>query len=110
MANVKWSDHAMIRMREQTRYISEQSGSIEIAWKWATDVFNAADDLERFPELGHPLPELPDTPYLEILVRKFYRVIYRVAGETCFIVTVRRTSMLIDESTLAEFDLVSEQR
>ena len=107
MANVKWSDHAMIRMREQTRYIAEQSGSTEIAWKWASDVFNAADDLERFPEIGHPLPELPNTPYLEILVRRFYRVIYRIAGETCFIVTVRRTSMLIDESTLAEFDSVS---
>ena len=107
MANVKWSDHAMIRMREQTRYIAEQSGSTEIAWKWASDVFNAADDLERFPEIGHPLPELPNTPHLEILVRKFYRVIYRIAGETCFIVTVRRTSMLIDESTLAEFDSVS---
>ena len=107
MANVKWSDHAMIRMREQTRYIAEQSGSTEIAWKWATDVFTAADDLARFPKMGHPLPELPDTPYLEIIVRKFYRVIYRVVGETSFIVTVRRTSMLIDESTLAEFDSVT---
>ena len=29
MANVKWSDHAMIRMREQTRYIAEQSGSTD---------------------------------------------------------------------------------
>ena len=54
-----------------------------------------------------PLPELPDTPYLEIIVRKFYRVIYRVVGEISFIVTVRRTSMLIDESTLAEFDSVT---
>ena len=107
MASVKWSEHAMICMREQTRYIAEQSGSTEIAWKWATEGFNAADDLERFPELGHPLPELPNTPYLEILVRKFYRVIYRISGETCFIVTVRRTSMLIDESTVAEFDSVS---
>ena len=107
MANVKWSDHAMIRMREQTRYIAEQSGSAEIAWKWATDVFNAADDLARFPEIGHPLPELPDTPYLEIIVRKFFRVIYRVVGETCLIVTVCRTSMLIDESTLTEFDSVT---
>lgn len=106
MAIVKWSDHAMVRMREQTRYIVEQSGSTEVAWKWATDVFNAVGDLEKFPKLGHPLPELPDTPYLEIIVRKFYRVIYRIVGETCFIITVRRTSMLIDESTLTEFDSV----
>ena len=107
MASVKWSDHAMVRMREQTRYIAEQSGSAEIAWKWATDVFNAADDLEKFPELGHPLPELPNTPYLEIIVRKFYRVVYRVVDETCLIVMVRRTSMLIDETALAEFDSVT---
>ena len=97
----------MIRMREQTRYIAEQSGSAEIAWKWATDVFNAADNLERFPELGHPIPELPNTPYLEIIVRKFYRVIYRIFDGACLIVTVRRTSMLIDETTLAEFDSVT---
>ena len=107
MASVKWSDNAMIRMREQTRYVAERSGSAEIAWKWATDVFNAADDLEKFPELGHPLPELPNTPYLEIIVRKFYRVIYRVFNEACLIVTVRRTSMLVDETTLAEFDSVT---
>ena len=43
MSKVKWSDHAMARMREQTRYIAEQSGSTEIAWKWATDVFTAAE-------------------------------------------------------------------
>ena len=45
-------------------------------------------------------------PYLEIIVHKHYRVIYRVTGETCLVVTVRRTSMLLDESTLAEFDAV----
>ena len=38
MATVTWSDHAMERMREQARYISEQSCSSEIAWEWANDM------------------------------------------------------------------------
>lgn len=32
MAMVKWSDHALERMREQVRYIAEQACSAEIAW------------------------------------------------------------------------------
>ena len=39
MATVAWSDHALQRMREQARYIAEQSCSSEIAWKWANDIF-----------------------------------------------------------------------
>ena len=107
MASVKWSDYAMACMKEQAKYIAEQSQSREIAWKWVSDVFKSADRLGDFPQLGHPLPEFPDTPYLEILVRKFFRVIYRINGNTCFIVTVRRTSMLFDESCLAELNDVS---
>ena len=107
MASVKWSDHAMACMKEQAKYIAEQSQSREIAWKWANDVFDAADQLADFPQLGHPLPEFPDTPYLEILARKFFRVIYRMRGNTCFIVTVRRTSMLLDEFSMAELNDVT---
>ena len=106
MANVKWSDHAMACMKEQAKYIAERSQSKEIAWKWANDVFESADRLADFPQMGHPLPEFPDTPYLEILARKFFRVIYRINENVCFIVTVRRTSMLLDESYLSELNNV----
>lgn len=40
MAEVKWSEYAMSRLREQVRYIAEQSQSKETAWKWATEVFD----------------------------------------------------------------------
>ena len=108
MATVQWSDNAMSRLREQAKYIAEQSGSSEVAWKWASDVFNEVDGLADFPQIGHPLPEFPNTPYLEILVRKYFRVIYRLNGETCFIVTIRRTSMLLDETALSELNSVSD--
>ena len=106
MASVTWSDHAMERMREQVRYIAEQSCSHEVAWKWANDIFNEADGLADFPGMGHRLPEFPDAPYREILVRKNFRLIYRQVGEVCYIITVRRCSMLLDEAALAEFDII----
>jgi len=104
MAIVKWSDHAMDRVREQARYIAEQSQSKETAWKWANDIFDDVDHLAEFPRMGHSLPEFPETPYLEIIARKFFRVIYRIVGETCLIVTVRRGSMLLDDSVISELD------
>ena len=106
MATVKWSDHALNQVREQARYISERSGSHEIAWKWANGVFDAADGLADFPDMGHRLPEFPDAPYLEIVVRKSYRLIYRQAGEVCLVVTVRRCSMLMDDSAIDDLDAV----
>jgi plasmid stabilization system protein ParE len=108
MAIVKWSDHALDRMREQTRFIAEQSCSSEVAWNWANDIFAEAEGLANFPDMGHRLPEFPDAPYLEILVRKNFRLIYRHINDICYIVTVRRCSMLLDETSLAEFDGVQE--
>jgi len=106
MFSVKWSDFAMERMREQAQYIAEQSGSAEIAWQWANDVFSAADGLADFPSMGRCIPEFPDAPYREIIVRKNFRLIYRQAQEVCYIVTVRRCSMLLDELAMAEFNSV----
>lgn len=110
MAIVKWSSHALERMREQSQYVFEQSSSAEVAWTWANDVFAAADGLAEFPQIGHRLAEFPDAPYREIAVRKNFRLIYRVANEICYIITVRRCSMLIDETTLAEFDSIVCER
>ena len=106
MAMVKWSDRAFLRMREQTRYIAEQSCSSKIAWKWANDIFDEAEQLADFPDMGHRIPEFPETPYLEILVRKNFRLIYRKTKDVCYIVTVRRCSMLFDEATMHELDAV----
>ena len=50
MAIVKWSDHALDRMREQTRFIAEQSCSSEVAWNWANDIFAEAEGLADFPD------------------------------------------------------------
>ena len=106
MAMIIWSDHALESLRAQARYIVEQSCSAEIALRWANDVCGEADRLADFPDIGHPIPEISETPYREIIIRKNFRLIYRRSHDVCYIVTVRRCSMLLDETTIAELDSV----
>ena len=106
MATIIWSDHALESLRAQVRYIAEQSCSAEIALRWANDVCGEADRLADFPDIGHPIPEISETPYREIIIRKNFRLIYRRSHDVCYIVTVRRCSMLLDETTIAELDSV----
>ena len=41
--------------------------------------------LEQFPESGRIIPEFPDLPYREVVVRP-YRFFYRIKGSTVWIV------------------------
>lgn len=43
--------------------------------------------LERFPESGRSIPEFPELPHREVIVRP-YRFFYRVVGQTGWIVAV----------------------
>jgi plasmid stabilization system protein ParE len=43
--------------------------------------------LERYPESGRRLPEFPELPHREVIVRP-YRFFYRVHGQTVWIVGV----------------------
>lgn len=106
MATIIWSDHALESLRAQARYIAEQSCSAEIALRWANDVCGEADRLADFPDIEHPIPEISETPYREIIIRKNFRLIYRRSHDVCYIVTVRRCGMLLDETTIAELDSV----
>lgn len=48
------------------------------------------------PDSGRHLPEFPDLPYREVIVRP-YRFFYRVKGETVWIVAVWHGAQLHDE-------------
>jgi plasmid stabilization system protein ParE len=43
--------------------------------------------LERFPASGRAIPEFPELPHREVIVRP-YRFFYRVVGQTVWIVAV----------------------
>ncbi len=52
--------------------------------------------LKDFPDSGRPLPEFPDLPYREVIVRP-YRFFYRVEDEVVLIVGVWHGAQLPSE-------------
>ena len=57
------------------------------ALRFAEDVERAMDRLERYPNLGHYIPEFPGRQYKEIIVWS-HRFFYRVVGQTIWVVGV----------------------
>ncbi len=49
--------------------------------------------LERYPESGRIVPEFPDLPYRELIVRP-YRFFYRVGEPIVWVVAVRHAARL----------------
>ena len=61
----------------------------------------------RWSACGNRLDISPSSRvYLELLVRKNFRLIYRKTDEVCYIVTVRRCSMLLDDNAMSELNSV----
>ena len=54
--------------------------------------------LERFPDSGRLIPEFPDLPFREVIVRP-YRFFYRVVGDEVWIVAVWHSAQLPDNPT-----------
>lgn len=49
--------------------------------------------LREFPESGRAIPEFPELPHREVIVRP-YRFFYRVAGKTVWVVAVWHSAQL----------------
>jgi len=52
--------------------------------------------LERFPESGRRLPEFPELPHREVVVRP-YRFFYRIRGKTVWVVAVWHAAQSVRE-------------
>jgi len=52
--------------------------------------------LESFPESGRRIPEFPDLPYREVIIRP-YRFFYRTSGETVWVLAVWHGAQLPEE-------------
>jgi toxin ParE1/3/4 len=57
------------------------------AERFRDQVLRSLERLERFPHIGHYIPEFPDDPFREVIVGP-YRFFYCVEGETIWIVGV----------------------
>jgi len=92
---VIWSPVAIERAYEEARYIAQDKPQAALAW--LERLFESTDRLEKFPLSGRVVQEVGLPEYREIIY-KAHRVIYRVEKSTVAILTLRRSSQLLNRA------------
>jgi len=85
MAKVKWSKDSIDDLKEICRFIALDSPYYANILK--DRIFEMAEHLELFPEMGRKVPE-SDDPKVRELIYKNYRIIYQVKEGYLEIITV----------------------
>lgn len=70
-----------------------RQGDPAAARRFREKVEAALSRLSRFPESGRAIPEFPELPHREVIVRP-YRFFYRIAGKTVWVVAVWHSAQL----------------
>lgn len=93
MAQVIWTNRAIRELNEVVEHIEKED--MKIAREIAAEAFRAADDRLLFPDSGSMVPEL-DSPHIrEVLIRRTFRLLYKVENEDIFVLAfVRSTKQL----------------
>lgn len=90
---ITWSPLAIQRVSEAAEYIArDKPGAAE---RWAESTFEAVERLADLPRIGRVVPELR-RPEVRELIHGAFRIIYRIQEDEVLILTVRRSSRLLD--------------
>ena len=105
MAEIIWTENALDGLDKVAEYIAVSSPNA--ASKLVVNLFEKVDRLELFPESGRLVEEVKAMGYREVIVNPC-RVLYKIEGETVFILHVLRQerdlrNYLINESS-AKYD------
>lgn len=90
---IKFTPSARRQFLEGLEYIRRDSPAA--AQKFRDKVQDVLRRLEEFPDSGRSIPEFPELPHREVLVRP-YRFFYRNVGKTIWIVSVWHGAQLPD--------------
>lgn len=101
MASIIWTKEALQDIDSIANFISNDSEFY--AKQFVKKIIDAALKLERYPTIGRPLRELPQSPYKEILFKK-YRIIYRLDEINIYIISIHHSARLLENNdTFKEF-------
>ena len=89
---IKWSKKAADSFESYIEYIANDK--VEVAEKWALNVFERIESLLEFPNIGRKLKSKPNSDLKELILDKDFLVVYRIGKEFCHIISFRRTSQL----------------
>lgn len=101
MAQVIWTEGAILDLREIAEYIAFDNP--EAAANVVTRIESHVDKLSEFPHLGPVIPETPRSLARQV-VEPPCRIFYHVAGELVYILHVLRFERLLRQSMLERED------
>jgi len=87
---VRWSEPALEDMEGIRDYIAKDSTFY--AQQFIERIFDAAKNLEKFPELGRTVPEAEETENVRELIFQGYRIIYLHRSDHVYIIAVMHGS------------------
>lgn len=90
---ITWSPLATQRVLEAAGFIALDKP--DAARRWAESILDAAEPLRTLPESGRVVPEI-GRPEIREILHGSYRIIYRIAENEVFILTVRHASRRFD--------------
>lgn len=82
---IKWTNEALMRLFEMEDFISQDSP--ERAGKFVDQIIEHAETLSDKPLRGRTVPEISNPDIRELIFKK-YRIVYRVKGNSLYILTV----------------------
>lgn len=82
---IEWSARARTDLRELRAYIAQDSP--HYARQFVEKIFKSVETLTQHPQIGRKVPEA-DREDIRELIFQNYRIIYRIAPEHIYIVTV----------------------
>ncbi|MFD1258143.1 type II toxin-antitoxin system RelE/ParE family toxin [Mucilaginibacter terrae] len=91
--NIVVTESAFADLEEIESYISIDSPAI--ARKFISRIFDRIDQLQKYPESGKFVPEIPD-PFIRELLFNKYRIIYQLKDKTVSVLRVVHGSRLLD--------------
>jgi toxin ParE1/3/4 len=92
MVHIIWTNTAANDLIDIKEYISLDS--ILQAALFVEAIYSKAQVLIKFPEMGKPVPELPNSDYRELLYKR-YRIIYRLSEQAVYIISIHHSSRLL---------------
>ena len=97
IVEIIWTEPALSDLDSIADYIAIDNAVAAAAL--VRKIVLTVERVELFPAIGRKVPELPETPYREILVQPC-RVLYKVQQGKAYIVLVIRGEQMLEEHRL----------
>ena len=82
---IKWTNEALLRLFEIEDFISQDS--LERAAEFVDQIIEHTESLSEKPLRGRTVPEISNPDIRELIFRK-YRIVYRINGNSLYILSV----------------------